>query len=384
MANPNISLSLASDNDNDSDAGVLLSDVDSRRRHEQFTFNAPLPGKIYSTQAILLCNQSTTRTPHHHGMSAKQHLTSVPGNFAFDVSRRNVAQYQLDRKSEVEAPTPSLEDITRLLHQMTVTERLWTLSEMTSSHIQRYLHRLFRYDPYFMRECRERHETNPYPDIDLNIGWNRERYDLESYFLHRVGTVEERVKGWEEQVKARDSLAQFSLTRQLDSLVLSEDVFASMFKHLFVGAGRDKSGWSREPGSWWGARKRLFSAGCGDLAEIAKKTAKRIKQHLDLWKSETSKKDGEVSRAKRSHLVAADESEAEWGSDMPSRPGKRSKDVRGKSEEVMSEAWRARRRLQEKKAGRWTDGTLRMDRMWIHYHWVLNVDDPRENTWGDQ
>jgi hypothetical protein len=47
----------------------------------------------------------------------------------------------------------------------------------------------------------------------------------------------------------------------------------------------------------------------------------------------------------------------------------------------MSDEWRARRRSQEKKAGRWTDGTLRMDRMWDEFHWVLNNDDPLDAVW---
>ena len=52
------------------------------------------------------------------------------------------------------------------------------------------------------------------------------------------------------------------------------------------------------------------------------------------------------------------------------------------SVKLMSDEWKARRRLQEKKAGRWTDGTLRIHRMWDEFHWVLNLDDPRYVHWG--
>jgi hypothetical protein len=52
------------------------------------------------------------------------------------------------------------------------------------------------------------------------------------------------------------------------------------------------------------------------------------------------------------------------------------------SVKVASDAWRVRRRAQEKKAGRWTDGTLRMNRLWDHFHWVLNVDDPLDAVWA--
>jgi hypothetical protein len=40
----------------------------------------------------------------------------------------------------------------------------------------------------------------------------------------------------------------------------------------------------------------------------------------------------------------------------------------------MSEKWRAKRREQERKAGRWTDGTVRQDQMWAAFHWVVDSD----------
>jgi len=63
------------------------------------------------------------------------------------------------------------------------------------------------------------------------------------------------------------------------------------------------------------------------------------------------------------------------------RRRKRVKPAKAKPEQIMSEEWRARRRMQEKKAGRWTDGTLKMDRMWAEFHWVLNADDHRDGPW---
>lgn len=62
-------------------------------------------------------------------------------------------------------------------------------------------------------------------------------------------------------------------------------------------------------------------------------------------------------------------------------PRKRVKLPRKQSEQVMSEKWRARRRAQEMKAGRWTDGTYLMDKMWDEFHWVLNFDNPGDTVW---
>lgn len=52
------------------------------------------------------------------------------------------------------------------------------------------------------------------------------------------------------------------------------------------------------------------------------------------------------------------------------------------SEQVMSDEWRARRRLQEKRAGRWIDGTIRIDKLWEAFHWVLEDDKFEDKTWG--
>jgi hypothetical protein len=58
------------------------------------------------------------------------------------------------------------------------------------------------------------------------------------------------------------------------------------------------------------------------------------------------------------------------------------KQCRGKAaEEVMSDEWRAKRRAQEKRAGRWTDDTLRQNQIWEAFSWVLDADDPRANVW---
>jgi hypothetical protein len=47
----------------------------------------------------------------------------------------------------------------------------------------------------------------------------------------------------------------------------------------------------------------------------------------------------------------------------------------------MSDELRARRSIQEKKAGRWTDGSIRMDKLWHGFHWVLPDEDWKNKAW---
>jgi hypothetical protein len=99
---------------------------------------------------------------------------------------------------------------------------------------------------------------------------------------------------------------------------------------------------------------------------------------VDIWREFSGGIGSEVQKLKRKGLMTVDETE-ELDVWLPAR--KKHEVARRKSEEVMSEAWRARRRLQEKNAGRWTDGTLRMNRLWEGFHWVLNVDGPEDAEW---
>jgi hypothetical protein len=271
---------------------------------------------------------------------------------------------------------PEVEDVTELLDQATISDP--NPSELTPSQLKRFLReRWTQNNRYFARECREREERNPFPGIDMNSGWNRARYELKRAFKSPAGGIEERVK-------IQEGFAQFSLFRQLDSLVLTELVCGG-FDHVFVGAGRgrDKSVWSREPGSWWGARKREFPAGRGDLIWDIKETVKRIKRGIDLWRDKAIEMEMGGMK-KRSYSVSADK-DAEIDETIANETkvkmmvprGKRIKTGSVKSEEVMSETWRAERRLQEKKAGRWTDGTLRMDRLWDGFYWA----DPKDMAW---
>jgi hypothetical protein len=98
------------------------------------------------------------------------------------------------------------------------------------------------------------------------------------------------------------------------------------------------------------------------------------------WREEAVETDGGRRGSKRTWSQSAQEGKDEKNSMLVR---KKLKTQSKKSEEVMSEAWRARRRLQEKKAGWWTDGTVRMDRLWEGFYWVLNVDDPDDVRTGE-
>jgi hypothetical protein len=93
---------------------------------------------------------------------------------------------------------------------------------------------------------------------------------------------------------------------------------------------------------------------------------------VDTWREKAGGIGSEGRNLKREWLMPVDETEDER---LSLHAGKKRRASHRKSEEVMSEAWRMRRRLQEKNAGRWMDGKLRMDRLWAGFHWVLNVDD---------
>jgi hypothetical protein len=163
----------------------------------------------------------------------------------------------------------------------------------------------------------------------------------------------------------------------LEPIEWDPEELKGMFDKVFVGEGLGNHGWARKPGSWWGQRKKVFDGirGRNFLQEIDMRI-EEIEDGLEKWKSEHKRMLFAIGSLKRKANNAKSEVDIEGNSRR-----KRVKLLKTKSEQVMSEEWRARRRMQEKKAGRWTDGTLRMDRMWAGFHWVLNEDDPKDEVW---
>jgi len=151
-----------------------------------------------------------------------------------------------------------------------------------------------------------------------------------------------------------------------------------LFESIFVGVKMERGEWARRPGSWWGHRKRVVEGGRGRrfVEDMAEK-AVEIKKKLGIWECEMR----EVLGGKRGQKRKVSAALWKMLEENEGRRPKRSKRNERQAEEVMSEKWRARRREQEKRAGRWTDGTLRMDRLWEQFHWVLNSEDPMETKW---
>ena len=82
-------------------------------------------------------------------------------------------------------------------------------------------------------------------------------------------------------MEVQEAFAQFRFSKQQKQpLALTEETFSGMFEHEFVGVRREKSSWFREPGSWWGARKLVFRAGRGDLAQQIKPTLRGSRKKL--------------------------------------------------------------------------------------------------------
>ena len=149
-----------------------------------------------------------------------------------------------------------------------------------------------------------------------------------------------------QKVKIQEGFAQLSLCRQLESLGLTDEIWTGTFQCLFVGAGCEKFTWSREPSSWWGARKCLFATGRGELVEALKKTVRGIKESVEMWRDEVGEIERDVLSLKRQRSIFTDEPAVEKADAGMLMPADKKPKIPGReSEEVMSGAWRARRRL---------------------------------------
>lgn len=205
----------------------------------------------------------------------------------------------------------------------------------------------------------------------------------------------------EEMTYVKRSFARFSLWAQREAMEFDEDGlngengWGSVFDVVFRGEGVGLC-WARSPGSWHAVKPGLLTC-CRSVSfhDEVLDWSEGIRERVRAWRLRnqdwrnlqdmSSKKnfkalwpgnqDGE--RFQRSWL----DGERLIGGSGAEPTAKKMRLRRNQPEKIMSEKWRARRREQEKKAGRWLDSTLRQDRMWDQFHWVLNVDDPRENVW---
>jgi len=170
--------------------------------------------------------------------------------------------------------------------------------------------------------------------------------------------------GPEIRLKLRESLSRFSLWSQLEPMELEDDATV-LFNFVFIGEEEVGKGdcagvWARTPGAWWGARRPLFGCCRGvTFIECMNEQRKKIVRKVKLWEEAGP---GPLSGLKRKVSLFG-----RLTLDYDS-PRKRVKLSRKQSEQVMSEKWRARRRAQEMKASRWTDGTYLMDKMWDEFH----------------
>jgi hypothetical protein len=237
-------------------------------------------------------------------------------------------------------------------------------------------HRLrhWTYDPYMAAESERRERENPFPDVDMNAGWNRARCDGIMYFAEQHEWMQVLEGGPEERLKVKESLNSFSFWSQLEPFELDMEEVSGMFDKVFVGESYGQFGWARTPGGWWAARKGLFSGDSGVcFLDYVKERTMEIADTVDKWRKmriiEQSEAEGSKQKRKYSGNIKS-------SGDLTFKKQRSPSKI---SEEVMSDEWRARRRTQEIKAGRWTDGTLKMDRLWAEFHWVLD-DDPRDMT----
>jgi hypothetical protein len=222
-------------------------------------------------------------------------------------------------------------------------------------------------DADHMSNCALREQRNPFPGVDMNEGENRARFSAQ--------LLPDPADLLEDKMRVVESFKGFSLWRQVAPLQLSISQWEGLLEEVFEA---EYTGWSRAPGSWWARRKKVFSGedmrGLPFL-EWVESLVEDIQGATREWW------DHGIAGTNWSNPLKRKAGKRYQKDDVGPPPQKRLKELNRASEQVMSEEWRRRRRGQEKRAGRWTDGTLRMDRMWAEFHWVLPTGDPGDNIW---
>jgi hypothetical protein len=240
----------------------------------------------------------------------------------------------------------------------------------------------------FMAKCRRDEELNPYPHLDLNLGWNRARVQGEQWHGN-FNPLQKPNPHILEVVQLQEQFLMFSWGEQVDSIIVDGGLAKGVFERVFEGVDAEKErmagrGQKRMPGAWWAQRKRFFHdlKGRGFREEIHIKNC-QIWDGVKAWA--VNENDTEYGKLKRKIDVvskmavkAGDMKQTQVQEPIPKRHKSRRRIA-----QVMSATWRAKRRIQEKKAGRWTDGTPLQNRMWAEFHWVLDAPDHRDRRFFD-
>jgi hypothetical protein len=263
--------------------------------------------------------------------------------------------------------------------------------------LERFFRRI-RDSPNWTTALLER-KYSPFPELNLdyNEGWNRARCELYMSLGDERKALPHLEVGVEEKISIQEAFAGFSLRRQVEPLQWVEEELDGMFGFVFKGEGNGVCGWAREVGRWgvFGRRRLMSCCPRVNLNEDLEVWTDEIRKKVSAWRrvAVAAVKKEEEKGAKKKALGDKYEKPKSWprtykvkGSltivhDKERKSIKRVKVNRGKPRLVMNEEWRKRRREQEKRAGRWTDGTIRMSRLWKEFYWVLNVDDPSMNIW---
>ncbi|KAF7877481.1 hypothetical protein EAF04_001158 [Stromatinia cepivora] len=240
----------------------------------------------------------------------------------------------------------------------------------------------------FMAKCRRDEELNPYPHLNLNSGWNRARVQGEQWH--------DNFSPWRKPnekildvVQMQEQFSRFSWSGQVDSIVVDGGLSKGDFEGIFEGLDAERErmegrGQKRTPGAWWGRRKSVFydMKGRGFREEVFIKNC-LIWDGVKAWAAknidfEYGKLKRKIDQVEELAMKAGDAKMTPIQEPIP----KRMKTHR-RIAQVMSAAWRSKRRNQEKKAGRWTDGTRLQNRMWLEFHWVLDAPDYHDRRFFD-
>ncbi|EDO02045.1 predicted protein [Sclerotinia sclerotiorum 1980 UF-70] len=222
----------------------------------------------------------------------------------------------------------------------------------------------------FMAKCRRDEQLNPYPHLNLNSGWNRARVQGEQWH-DSFCPVQIPNKKILEVVQLREQFARFSWSAQVDAIIVDAGLSKGVFGRIFEGVDAERErmegcGLKRVPGAWWGRRQRVFRdmMGRGFREELFIRNC-LIWDGVKIWASNKGI-DGEYGKLKRKIDVL--EEMAIEADDMKEtliqQPHAKKLKTHRRVAQVMSAEWRSRRRGQEKKAGRWTDGTPLQNLLW--------------------
>jgi hypothetical protein len=166
-----------------------------------------------------------------------RHSSSIPApsSLVKNTARKHLeaARHSLLYSKAGTEIAPGIGDLAKILQHTHIHTGADSVNELTHGLLAQELRHWHR-DSEFISDAAYREQHNPFPNEEMNHGWNRARCEGQMFFSEQPKFSHTLSGGPEIRSKLNESLSMFSLCRQFEPIQLEENAI-NLFDFVFIG-----------------------------------------------------------------------------------------------------------------------------------------------------